>query len=261
MTDSSEAMFKFALGTLAMLLLGRAALEPTQLTVTKLSLPKGPPLRIAIYSDLHLAKGKAPLAKLNRALAQAKPDFIVALGDFSEKPLGEKERSYLKALSAIAPTYGVLGNNDLDPQLQKQLEGSGMTILKNQGVELETKEGRVFLYGVEDLRAGEPNLFGLTQAAAGDFVILLSHSPEIVRKLEKERVDLILAGHTHGGQLCLPGGYALLTHSKLGRKYSSGKYPWGKATLFITRGVGTSTLPLRLFCLPELAILELGERL
>ncbi len=252
-------MLKFALATVAMLLVGRAALEPTQLAISRFSRPQGPSLTIAIYSDLHLAKGRAPLAKLADALAQSSPDFIVALGDFSEEPLTEKELSYLKHLASIAPTYGVLGNNDLDPRLQQQLADSSITILKNQGVRLQTEQGAIFLYGVEDLRGGKPSLAGIGEAGE-DFVILLSHSPEIVRKLQGERVDLILAGHTHGGQICLPGGYALLTHSKLGRKYSWGIFPWDDSTLLITRGVGTSTLPVRLFCLPELVILQLGAR-
>jgi predicted MPP superfamily phosphohydrolase len=250
-------MIKFALATVFLLLLGRSILEPTQLALTKVSIPEGPPVKIAIYSDLHLAKGRAPLAKLKEALVRCRPDLIFALGDFSEELLSREQLGYMQSLFAIAPTYGVLGNNDLNPELLRQLKEAGITILQNEGVELETESGPLFLYGVEDQRAGSPNLSGLDRAE-GAFIILLSHSPEIATELQGRRVDLILAGHTHGGQLCLPGGHALLTHSRLGPKYASGKFSWGEATLFITRGVGTSALPLRLFCLPELVILELG---
>lgn len=246
-------MLEFALITCIFLLSTRAALEPTQIVVTKEALVGGPPLKIAIYSDLHLAKGRAPREKLLGELEQAQPDFAVALGDFSEGQLSEADFAYLQNLFAVAPTYGVLGNNDLAPELGEELERAGLKLLRNQGLHLA--EWNIYLYGVEDLRAGRPSFDDFQEE--GEYKILLSHSPEIVRR-ELPKVDLILAGHTHGGQICLPGGLALVTHSKLGRKYSAGLFSWGESSLFITRGVGTSTLPLRLFCLPELAILELG---
>ncbi len=253
-------MIKTAAIIIFLLLLGRAALEPTQLSITELSLPGGPEISIAVYADLHLAKGRAPLAKLQRALIAAKPDLIFALGDFSERHLTEEQVAYLRTLSSVAPTYGVLGNNDVDPRLRGQLREAGITLLENRGIELQAERGNIYLYGAEDLRAGKPDLAGLADAAEGDFVILLSHSPEIVTELAGVSPDLILAGHTHGGQICLPGGQGIITHSKLGPKYDSGSFPWGEGTLFITRGVGASGIPLRLFCLPELVIIRLGGK-
>ena len=252
-------MLKIGLGITALLLLTRGVFEPTQLAVTEIALPEGPQATIAVYSDLHLAKGRAPLAKLKKALADLEPDLVFALGDFSERPLDQHELAYLSSLASLAPTFGVLGNNDTSPELVRQLERAGLTILQNQGVRLSFQQGDIYIYGVEDVRAGKPSLSGLAGAASGDCVILLSHSPEIINQLTDQKVDLILSGHTHGGQICLPTGQAVITHSKLGPKYDSGLFSLDNAKLVITRGVGTSGLPFRRFCLPELVVLRLGR--
>jgi len=102
---------------------------------------------------------------------------------------------------------------------------------------------------------------GLTIAAASGkqdvYTILLSHSPDLIHEAAKQGINLMLSGHTHGGQVCLPGIGALISPAKLGRKYNAGKFEFNDTILYITRGLGHVLIPLRLFCPPEITVISI----
>ncbi len=102
---------------------------------------------------------------------------------------------------------------------------------------------------------------GLRIAAEGirneELTILLSHSPDLVHEAEKHGIDVILSGHTHGGQIRLPGIGALVSSAKLGRKYTAGRFDFNNTLLYINRGIGTVALPFRLFCPPEITVIHI----
>jgi len=145
------------------------------------------------------------------------------------------------------------GNHD-PAWLMEQAEKLGVTILDNESRRIPIRgSGTVQIAGINGFgrtNADIPKmLLGLRE---GDFTIGLCHYPEMAESLALAGVDLILSGHTHGGQFCLPGGQPILTHSRTGRDYFTGLSLLGQSYLYVTRGLGDSVLPIRLFCPHEI---------
>ena len=134
--------------------------------------------------------------------------------------------------------------------------GSAWPIIPGSG---STKaRARLRICGVGDLWTDRQNLpAALGDATERDAVILLSHNPDFAETLEDRRVGLILSGHTHGGQVVLPGFGAPIVPSRYGQKYLHGLVQGPRSQVFISRGVGTVTPPIRFFCRPEIVLITL----
>ena len=135
----------------------------------------------------------------------------------------------------------------------------GVTVLANQTQRIELPGRDPFnLSGIRCYRRTTTDVCKtLLQADPQLFSICICHYPELAEPLAAGGVDLILTGHTHGGQVCLPGRRPIITHSRIGRKFATGLGAIGKARIYTTRGVGYSLLPLRIFCPPEVVRLTL----
>jgi len=192
-----------------------------------------------------------------------KPDVIVCTGDYVNAKKSQKEINQvwpiLKRLSAKEGVYSVLGNHDhwADGELSLEwLEKSGQSVRHASRAIVRGKD-QIVIGGSGDLWEDE---LGIDQAfqsgSEGDFRILLSHNPDAADKYFKTPIDLMLCGHTHGGQVSIPfvGPPALPVQNK---KYLCGLIRTEKTTLFISRGIGWSMLPVRFNCLPEIAVLNL----
>ncbi|HEY8495436.1 MAG TPA: metallophosphoesterase [Limnochordales bacterium] len=252
----------------------RSWAEAHSLFITQVDVPiEGLPpeldgFTILHLSDLHL-RGYGPFEQdLVRTVRTLPAPVLVITGDFLGEP---------GAASALIPllmeigrdrlVYGVLGNNDrgrrLDTQaLARDLTRAGVRLLVNGGEVIRHRGRRIRIAGVDDPHTG---LDDVDQALAcvppsqGDGrepLVLLAHSPDVLEAASRAGVDLVLAGHTHGGQICLPGGVPLWTNTRRGR-FSAGLYRHGRTQMFVTRGIGTSALPGRLFCPPEVAVVRL----
>jgi hypothetical protein len=139
----------------------------------------------------------------------------------------------------------------------KLLENSGVWIGQNQTLDNPTS-GRIRLGGVADILRSNPNIEGaLDGAAADDFAILATHNPAF-RQIADPRVDLALAGHTHGGQITFFG--FPLSPTLWGQKYVSGLYKNNRTTIIVSNGIGTRLLPMRLFAPPEINLVTLMPR-
>ena len=245
-----------------------------------------PPLRglkIGLLSDLHSSfiVSQETIAAAGRLIMTENPDLIVLTGDyisgstkFLSGSIGTFKEEYLTrcvdALSLLkAPLgiYGVLGNHDFwsgPESVQATCETFtrriGLIWLRNRSVELKKGGSSFHLLGVDDYWENSCSLTSACQGLKTDSIkILLSHNPDINDDiaLMRERVDLVLSGHTHGGQIVLPLVGQPVIPSKFGQKYRVGLVSDGDRQTYISRGVGSLLVPIRLNCRPEATVLTL----
>jgi predicted MPP superfamily phosphohydrolase len=224
-------------------------------------------LRIALLTDLH-AGGGTPLSLVRRAVRLTmaeRPHLIALTGDFADDD-APSFRPVLKALQDLnAPlgVYAVPGNHDFAVGIgrwhQEVTEQAGITDLTNRMRMLDVDGARLCVGGVDDLNEGHPTLEPLPTPDQRDFAVLLAHTPDHAEKLRgsENAVDLVLAGHTHGGQVRLPFAGAMIKSVKHDELYEAGlrRRPWTQ--VYTSRGLGTIHLPVRFLCRPEVAVIHL----
>jgi predicted MPP superfamily phosphohydrolase len=249
-------------------------IEPTRLVVnrTELALPGLPAelagLRVAALSDLHVGGWHITEDRLREVVRRTNaesPDVIVLLGDFVQGARGrfvepEIIAGILRELRAPLGVHAVLGNHDWwwnGRRVWKALEDQGIRVHEDTAVELRHRGAPLWLAGIPDFMTQEPDpAMALRKIPAGAPVIALTHGPDIFPRVPA-RVMLTLAGHTHGGQVKLPFVGALIVPSRYGGRYAAGHIVEEGRHLFVTTGIGTSILPVRLGVPPEIAILTL----
>jgi predicted MPP superfamily phosphohydrolase len=225
------------------------------------------PLRLVLLSDIHVEAPDMPPERLARIVAQVnglRPDLVLIAGDFiSEKRAGTRLYSMAEAIAPLAGlkarfgTIAVLGNHDHwnDPAgARAALAKAGIRLLSNQAA----KAGPLAVGGLDDDFTGRADLAATLKAlrALPAPRIMLSHSPDPFAGLPPD-VPLMLAGHTHCGQVALPFFGAVRTMSRFGRRYACGIVQEGGKTLIVGAGLGTSGLPLRIGAVPDLWLVTL----
>ena len=246
------------------------SLSPHYQRVTVL-LPGLPPalagLRIVQLTDIHHGPWLSldAVAHAVEMANAAQPDVIVLTGDYVHRSPQYIAPCYqaLSRLRAPLGVYSVFGNHDQweDPDLKtsrRLLRAAGIVDLTNAHQWLGRGEQRLCLAGVADMITQEPDLpralEGLPQDAT---VILLTHSPDFAEEVHDPRVKLVLAGHTHGGQVVLPLLGPPVIPSEYDHKYASGLVQADGKQVYISRGLGKATLPFRFRCPPEITVLTL----
>ena len=241
-------------------------IEPHWLEVTEVRIasPKlaaaARPIRLVHISDLHCDPKVRLEEKIPRVVAGLSPDLIVFAGDAvnSMEGLGNFRRC-MKRLSGLAPCYAVLGNWDVwYYSAAKLFSGTGVRVLDAEGVKLELAGAEIWLAGAPAHRGGIDR--ALAAAPAGAFTILLYHYPDEIHHAAELKVDLYLAGHTHGGQVALPLYGALVTLSSYGKQFERGLHRVGPTHLYVNRGIGMEGgVPRVRFCArPEVTLIELS---
>lgn len=243
-------------------------IEPNMLNVTKLDLKINglSGLKVVFVGDLHVKPyQKEHLKHVVEKINEQHPDLILCIGDFVS---GHKHRHSLsieeiaKELSVLKPKYGfytVLGNHDWwqgGEKIEKVLEQNGIVVLGNENKTIYMNGKRLSIAGVEDLSTRGVDV---QKAVKGIHhpSILLSHSPDIFPLVKKQsKVDLVLAGHTHGGQVRLPFIGPVIVPSDYGKNYAQGLIEESGHRMFVTRGVGTSVIPMRFNCIPEIVVIN-----
>jgi predicted MPP superfamily phosphohydrolase len=230
-----------------------------------------PPLRLGILSDLHAAWPHMTVARIGRIaarLAEARPDVILLPGDFVSThtrfvrriPI-EPAAEALAPLAAAAPTFAVLGNHDWHyggERVAKALERHGIGVLRNAATLAATRDGPVWIAGLDCMWSGRADLARTLQGLDGKApAVLMSHLPDVFPDVPPG-IPLTVAGHTHGGQVCLPGYGPLRTLTALPRRQACGLHESEGRHLYVTAGVGTTCLPIRFWRPPEIALLTLG---
>jgi predicted MPP superfamily phosphohydrolase len=222
---------------------------------------------VAFLTDLHHGP-YVPLPFIRHAVDMAnalKPDLIALGGDYPHRGLAYVAPCIqeLGRLRAPLGVYAVLGNHDhydgIQPHVSAELRRAGIPELTNRGQWIEADGARLWLCGVGDYWQDTQNLpAALGCSTMSDAVILLSHNPDYVEEIHDPRVGLVLAGHTHGGQVDLPIIGAPVVPSIYGQKYVHGLVQGPVAQVFVSRGIGTITPPVRLFCKPEVVLATLA---
>jgi predicted MPP superfamily phosphohydrolase len=260
----THVLFGVAVAGLICVLYG-LFVEPYWLSVTHVSIasakvPRGLRLRIAHISDTHSDPTARLEEHLSEAIAAERPDLIVFTGDSVNSPEGLPVfQSLLQKLSAIAPTFVVKGNWDTSYWNGLDLYArTGAVELNGTGRVLEFRGLKVGLAGLAS--GNEENLARALAGLPSDiFSVFLYHHPDLIKEVAARNVDLYCAGHTHGGQVALPGYGALVTFSRFGKEYEAGLYREGKTSLYVNRGIGMEggRVPrVRFWARPELTIID-----
>lgn len=254
------------------------ALELNTYTITSPDLPESfDGYKIAQVSDLHNCTIGADNSKLVNMLKEASPDIIVLTGDIIDcrTPDVKTALDFVAEATEIAPCYYVTGNHEkrVPEELEDLLEGLyglGVNILRNETAEITQNGETIYLLGVDDPHFTTHETYEseevvtnrvlseLVPEDSSAFTVLLAHRPDLFEFYAEHNIDLTFSGHAHGGQIRLPfvgGLYA--PDQGLFPKYDGGLYTSGTSSLIVSRGVGNSLFPLRIFNPPEVILVEL----
>jgi len=224
--------------------------------------------RLLHLSDIHLDMDQEISHALAEKVRDAEYDLCVITGDFRARTHGEY-KSVVDAMAGLRmhidrPVYGVLGNHDFI-EMVPDLEELDMRILLNETVAIEREGDFIHLAGIDDPHYYQAD--NLEKAADGvpdgAVSILLAHSPEIYRHAAYAGFDLMLCGHTHGGQICLPGGIAVTYNADCPRVLGKGAWRWEGLQGYTSTGAGSCVVPVRYNCPPEITVHRLisGNRM
>ena len=261
---------------LAALATWSAWIEPRRLVLRELELrlPRWPArldgLRAGVLADIHAGVPHAGIAAIARAVERlngARPDVHLLLGDYldASQVLRRALAPQLVArelgrLEAPLGTVAVLGNHDwraAGDGMWRALARAGVTVLENRAVELIVANGAFWVVGLADARHRRPDLVtALAPVPADAPALLLAHDPDLFPYVPS-RVALTLSGHTHGGQVAIPFLRRPALPSRYGERYARGHVEERGRHLYVSSGIGTSGVPVRLLAPPEVLVLTL----
>ena len=210
-------------------------------------------------SDLHVDMNEVAMENLIELVGGMQYDVCVLTGDYRGRTFGPFE----PALDGVArlgthlkqPIYAVLGNHDTI-QMVPGLEAMDIRVLLNECETIVRENQRIYLAGIDDAHFFRVD--NIEKAALsiprGEFSILLSHTPEVYRQAAHANFDLMLSGHTHGGQICLPGSIPIKLEAVLPRRMGAGPWQYNDMTGYTSVGAGSSVVPVRLNCPPEITL-------
>ena len=250
---------------------GRAGYEFTETTIPVPRLPAAlDGFTIGLLSDIHSSTfmTKKQMDVYCKAVMALGTDIIVIPGDFVNSQT-EEVYPFAESFSALrAPggVYGVMGNHDFyapDPErVAREVDGCGVKLLRNDNMIIAKNGARLALIGIDDVGRPDRAAAHMQSAARGvpDMLprILLCHRPYFLEQASSLRMDLVLSGHTHGGQIVLGHiGAVALTPAALASPYVWGRYSRGNTQMYVSRGIGTVGLPMRINCPPEITRITL----
>jgi len=228
-------------------------------------LPKGfDNVRILFVTDLHL-DGTIPLTdKVLSIIGNIDYDYCILGGDYTYGRNANPDHFYsqieqiAELLGKKSRVFGILGNYDLY-RIAELLEGHGVEMLINEGICIERKGDKLYLAGMDDPSHYKADDIVITDGNTwnGAFKIMVCHSPAKYKESARAGYSLYMAGDTHGGQICLPGGFVVFCGPTADRKMASGKWSYNGMIGYTSRGVGTSKIKMRYFCPPEITVITL----
>ena len=220
-------------------------------------------LKVVQLSDIHHGPftGREQIEHAVEIANSLQPDIVALTGDYISH-----EREYVRPcaemlgrLRARRGVYAVLGNHDnwVDAALVKDLfSAEGIRVLVNEGLRFEDRGASFWLAGVDDTMVGLEDLpLALAGSRSDELKLLLAHNPVILRRAARAGVDLVLSGHTHGGQVTWRNERS--ASGRVRRRILRGLARRGETQIYVTRGLGTVVLPVRYGCLPEVSLLTL----
>lgn len=221
--------------------------------------------RIVQISDLHNAKFGKNNQKLVGRIRECEPDMIVLTGDLVDSNHTNVDRAvqFVDEIVKICPVYYVTGNHEYwlekseYDELMDGLIGAGVVILDDQDVEISRGDAKFRLVGLDDKSLTDGTLEALLSDEK-EFTVVLAHEPQYLVRYASSGVDLVLSGHAHGGQFRLPfvGGIVAPDQGFL-PEYTAGEYYMNGTEMIVSRGLGNSVIPVRLFNFPEIVCVDL----
>jgi uncharacterized protein len=210
-------------------------------------------------SDMHVEMSEAAMQHLTELVGGMRYDLCVLTGDYR----GENFGPFAATLEGVArvrahlkePVYGVLGDHDTI-QMVPGLEAMGIRMLLNECAAFARDDQRIYLAGIDDAHFFRVDNIekAASQIPKDQFSILLSHTPEIYRQAAHANFNLMLSGHTHGGQICLPGSIPIILDSVLPRRMGAGAWRYHNMSGYTSVGAGSSVVAVRLNCPPEITL-------
>lgn len=270
-----RGFFKAGIFVCGGLVLEGFVIEPEKILVEKISVPipgLGAGLdnfTICQITDIHHSRAVSLdyIEGVVRTANSLRPDLMALTGDYIDM-----DREYmgpvircLAGLRARHGTVAVLGNHDyfIGREYSKDvISSNSIPLLENSHMMIESAGGRLCVAGVNDLLEDTPDAGAALAGVDGDIPrVLLSHHPDYAERIGADlRVDLVLSGHTHGGQVRLPFGVAPIIPSAFGQKYSGGLVSLARSEgtrVYVSRGIGVSMIPVRFNCPPEITLIRL----
>jgi predicted MPP superfamily phosphohydrolase len=216
-------------------------------------------LTILHISDMHVEMSEVAMQNVIKIVHGMSYDLCVLTGDYRAKTFGPFDAALEGVAKLVAhlkpPIFGVLGNHDTI-QMVPAMEAMGIRMLINECEVFSRGSECIYLAGIDDAHFYRVDNIekASSQIPQDAFSILLSHTPEIYRQAAHANFDLMLCGHTHGGQLCLPGSIPIKLEAVLPRRMGAGKWQYNDMTGYTSRGAGSSVVPVRLNCPPEITL-------
>lgn len=250
--------------------------QPFEVTSLTLSIPgwetRSDPLRFAVLADLHLGSHSNDVARLNHVISEVKnqrPDIVLLLGDFMNTQIfgggripPEAIAEQVGSLESRLGTYAILGNHDWHYDglaVWRALEKHGIVVLENSAVKISDNAGDFWIVGLADDETRKPNVeLAFSSYVKNEPALVLAHDPVTFADIPSGPY-LTLCGHTHGGQIRLPFFGPIFNASRAPLRWTSGYIVEDDRHLFVSRGLGTSVVPFRWNCLPEVSFLTIGK--
>ena len=223
-------------------------------------------LKILFITDLHIDAIDSLADRIIQIVDSTTYDFCILGGDYSFQIRGDTRLAepYLERLTQCltgkSKVLGILGNHD-EHRIGEFLVDLGVEMLTNEHVCHRKGDQSIYLVGLDDCHYYGAADIDLAASDIPDdaFKIMFCHSPELCREAERAGFSLYLTGHTHGGQLCLPTGIALVSCAAVPRRLIKGMWTYGRIKGYTSTGAGCSGIPARLFCPPEVALITLSK--
>lgn len=233
--------------------------------------------RVVHISDLHNKEFGKGQIKLLKKIEEIEPAIIIVTGDLIDRRKFDLEiaMTFIHGAVEIAPTYYVSGNHEAwsgqYTLIKEQLQEAGVYVLDDLKVTLKRGESSIQILGLSDPDFYTSSYLEGTNSSPlegqlaqwsqkDDFKLLLSHRPELFDIYSKYNTDLIFSGHAHGGQFRVPFVGGLIAPDQgLFPKYTSGEYTQGDSTLYVSRGLGNSIIPVRIFNRPQIIVVTLEQ--
>ena len=265
-------VFDFLLSVVMLKQIGKRNALETEVKEVEIELANLPEVfdgvRILFVSDIHLGEGVKEIAGIiAENTCGMEYDYCILGGDYNfeheepdeflEKGLG----SIVSSLLEKSRVFGVLGNHDRF-KTAEVLDGFGVEMLMNDSVRIEREGASLYIAGIDDCHYYNAGDIGLAceKIEPGGCRIMVSHTPEPYHGVEEAGFDLCLCGHTHGGQVCLPGGVPLVANTTVPRRFLKGRWHYKQLQGYTSCGVGASGVAVRFFCRPEITVLTLQKK-
>jgi len=245
-------------------------IEPNLIRIKKYKINfKKNKTKIVVISDLHLGvyKGSIFLQRVVKKINKINPDIVLIAGDLTFEIKRKDLYAKFSSLKKIkAPVYTVLGNHDfhnklnITDDLKKVLNNFKITLIDNKIKKIKVKNNLITLIGLECFSNGSIDYSLLKEVGDNDISIVLTHNPDLVCDFPRNnKIDLVISGHTHGGQIRIPFLYKKVMKKTIAMRYSfnTGFYNINNTKVFVSSGLGEVILPMRFLIPPEISVLEI----